>query len=44
MTPFPREEVVMSIYDGPIPHESRCKIKLTSQEVNAMSSATSEYI
>jgi hypothetical protein len=27
--PFPEENVVMSIYGGPAPHESRHKVKLT---------------
>jgi hypothetical protein len=44
MTPFPREEVVMSIYSGPITHESRRKVKLMSWEVNTMSPATPEYL
>jgi hypothetical protein len=44
VTPFPREEVVMSIYGGPIPDESWRKLKLMSQEVNTMSPATPEYL
>jgi hypothetical protein len=44
MTPFPREEVVMSIYSGPVTHESRRKVKLMSWEVNTMSPATPEYL
>jgi hypothetical protein len=43
ITPFTKEEVVMSIYGTPIPHESQCKLKLTSQVVNVVSSATPEY-
>jgi hypothetical protein len=41
---FPREEAVMSIYDRSVPHESRCKLKLMSRAVNAVSLATSEYL
>jgi hypothetical protein len=43
-TPFPGEEVAMSICGGPDPHESWCKLKLTSWAVHAMSSATPEYL
>jgi hypothetical protein len=43
IAPFPREEAVKSIYDRPIPHESRCKLRLTNSEVNAVSLATLEY-
>jgi hypothetical protein len=43
-TPFPWEEVVMSIYGGHIPHESLRKLKLTSWAVNTVSPATLEYI
>jgi hypothetical protein len=43
-TPFPGEEAVISIYGGPVPHESRCKLKITSQEVNALSLATPSYL
>jgi hypothetical protein len=32
MTPFPREEAVKSINGRPVPHESRCTHKLTSQK------------
>jgi hypothetical protein len=42
--PFPEEEVVMSIYDGLVPHETLCKLNLTSQEVNALSPATLEHL
>jgi hypothetical protein len=42
--PFPKEKVVMSIYDRPAPHESRCKLKLMSRVVNAISLATLEYL
>jgi hypothetical protein len=42
--PFTGEKAVMSIYSGPIPHESQCKLKLTSQAVNAVCPATPEYI
>jgi hypothetical protein len=41
--PLPREKVVMSIYGGPIPHESRHKLKLTSWVVNAISPAALEF-
>jgi hypothetical protein len=40
VAPFSEEEVVMSIYDGPVPHESRRKLKLMSQELNIVSPAT----
>jgi hypothetical protein len=42
--PFPGEEVIMSIYGGPVPYESRRKIKLTSRTVNAISPTTMEYL
>jgi hypothetical protein len=42
--PFPEEKVVMSIYGGPVPHESRHKLKLTSRVVNAMSPAATEFL
>jgi hypothetical protein len=42
--PVPGEEAVMSIYGGPIPHESRCKLKLTSRMVNVISPATLEFL
>jgi hypothetical protein len=42
--PFPVEEVVMSIYTEPVPHESRRKLKLTSQAVKTVSLATPEYL
>jgi hypothetical protein len=38
--PFPEEEAVMSIYGGPVPHESHRKLKLTSRAVNTVSPAT----
>jgi hypothetical protein len=40
VAPFPREEAVISIYGRPFPHESRYKLKLMSQAVNVISSAT----
>jgi hypothetical protein len=40
--PFLGEEAVMSIYGGPIPHESQCKLKLTSRAVNTMNPTTQE--
>jgi hypothetical protein len=42
--PFPEEKAVMSIYGGPAPHESWCKLKLTSQVVNTISPATPKYL
>jgi hypothetical protein len=42
-TPFPKEEVVMSIYGRPISYESRRKLKLTSQAINTVNLATLEY-
>jgi hypothetical protein len=42
--PFLEEKVVMSIYGGPTPYESRCKLKLTSRVVNAISPATPKYL
>jgi hypothetical protein len=42
-TPFPKEEAVMSIYSGPIPHESQHKLKLMSRAVNVVSPTTLEY-
>jgi hypothetical protein len=46
--PFPEEKAVMSIYGGPtpppLPHESRRKLKLTSQVINVVSPATPEYL
>jgi hypothetical protein len=43
-TPFPWEEAVMAIYDEPVPHKSRCKLKHKSQMINAVSLATPEYL
>jgi hypothetical protein len=34
----------VSIYGEPIPHESQRKLKLTSQEVNAVNPATPAYL
>jgi hypothetical protein len=42
--PFPEEKVVMSFYSGPNPHESRRKLKLTSQAINAVSTTVLEYL
>jgi hypothetical protein len=42
--PFPEEKAVMLIYGGPAPHESRCKLKLTGQAINAVSATVSEYL
>jgi hypothetical protein len=42
--PFPKEKVVMSIYGGPVPHVSRCKLKLTSRAVNVVSTTTPKYM
>jgi hypothetical protein len=44
VSPFPREEAVMTIYGGPIPHESRRKLKVMSREVNVVSPATPMYL
>jgi hypothetical protein len=41
--PFPKEKMVMSIYGGHAPHESRRKLKLTSRAVNTVSPAAPEY-
>jgi hypothetical protein len=41
--PFPEEKAVMLIYDGPIPHEFWCKLKLTSRAVNTVCLAIPEY-
>jgi hypothetical protein len=41
---FPREEVVVSIYGVPIPHESQHKLKLTSRVVNTVIPATLKYL
>jgi hypothetical protein len=38
--PFPGDEVVMSIYGGPIRHESRRKLKYTHWTINVMTLAT----
>jgi hypothetical protein len=37
VAPFSEEEAVMPIYSGPVPHESWCKLKLTSREINIVS-------
>jgi hypothetical protein len=42
--PFPGEEVLMSINRGPIPHESRRRLKLTSRVVNVVSPAALEHL
>jgi hypothetical protein len=41
---FPEQKAVMAIYGRPAPHESRCKLKLTSQTINAISPATPKYL
>jgi hypothetical protein len=43
-TPFPWEEAVMAIYDEPVPHKSRRKLKHKSRMINAVSLATPEYL
>jgi hypothetical protein len=43
-TPFLGEEKVMSIYEGPVPHDSWRKLKLTSRVVNVVSLVTLEYL
>jgi hypothetical protein len=40
----PGEEVVMSIYGGLVPHESRRELKLTTRAVNAVSPTTPEFL
>jgi hypothetical protein len=42
--PLPEEKVVMLIFGGPAPHESRRKLKLTSQAFNTISLATPGYL
>jgi hypothetical protein len=42
--PFPKENVVMSIYGGPAPHELRCKLKLTHHAINVVDLAVLEYL
>jgi hypothetical protein len=42
--PFLEEKAVMSIYGGPTPHESWCKLKLTGRVINVVSPAVSEYL
>jgi hypothetical protein len=44
VTPFPEEKVVMLIYGGSAPYESRRKLKLTSRAVKTVSPATLEYL
>jgi hypothetical protein len=44
VVPFPEEKAVMLIYGGPAPHESRCKLKLTSWVVIAVCLAALEYL
>jgi hypothetical protein len=34
----------MSICGGPIPYESRCKLKLLNRDVNTVSPTTLEYL
>jgi hypothetical protein len=43
-TPHPEEEVVMSIYNGPVPHESHPKLKLMSRVISAIILATLGYL
>jgi hypothetical protein len=43
-TPLSEEKAVMLIYDGPTPHESRRKLKLTGLAINAVSAAVLEYV
>jgi hypothetical protein len=42
--PILGEEEVMSIYGGPVTHESWCKINLMNSEVNVVNSATLMYL
>jgi hypothetical protein len=41
--PLPGEKAVMSIYGGPVPHESRHKLKLTSWAVNTVNPAALKF-
>jgi hypothetical protein len=34
----------MSIYDGPSPHESQCKLKLIGRVINTVSPTVQEYL
>jgi hypothetical protein len=42
--PFPQEKAVMSIYGGPAPHESCCKLNLTGRAINDVSAVVPEYL
>jgi hypothetical protein len=42
--PFPKEKAVMSIYDGPTPHESQCKLNLVGRAINIVSLVVLEYL
>jgi hypothetical protein len=44
VAPFPGVEAVMSIYDGPVPHESKRKLKLMSRTVSPVSPANPKYL
>jgi hypothetical protein len=44
VAPFPEEEAVLSIYNGPIPHESHHKLKFMSRAVSTINPATPEYL
>jgi hypothetical protein len=41
---FPEEKVAIPIYGRPAPHESHCKLKLTSRAINTISAAVPEYL
>jgi hypothetical protein len=43
-TYFQEEKVVLLIYDGPAPIESRRKLNLTGRAVNSMGMAVPEYL
>jgi hypothetical protein len=43
VAPFPEEKAVMSIYGGPVPHESCRKLKLIYRAINAVSTVVLEY-
>jgi hypothetical protein len=44
VTPFHEEMAAMSIYGGPFPHESWCKLKLIGQAINVVSTMVLEYL
>jgi hypothetical protein len=42
--PFLEDKAVMSIYGGPTPHESCCKLKLTGRVINSVSTSILGYL